>query len=423
MVRRASTFLVLLVAALTAHAQLYCPTGMAYLGPQGGGRAFCQAPTVQGIGAPSGTCTQNSVYLQQDTAGLYYCRAGSWTSIGTGGGGGMIYPPAGIPNSTGSAWSTSFIAPVGALVGTTDTQSLSNKTLDGVTPTIMSYVDPTSSIQTQLNNKQTALGYSPAHSGANYDITSLNAMTSPLAVAYGGNGSTSPGLVAGTNITLAGSWPNQIISSTAGGGGGGGAANVSVSIPSFAIPAGACYGSSGSSSPATVAMAGLSSTALIVAGYTGSPTAIVGWGTSGGLELKAWPSAPNTASYCVNNPTGSSITGGAITLRLGQLGSTSGGGVADVNLAVPTFTIPANSCYGSSGSTSPASVTISGLTTTMVVTAGNGGNPSSITGWGTVGGLELKIWPSAPNTASYCVNNPTASPITGGAITIILGAQ
>jgi len=49
-----------------------------------------------------------------------------------------------------------------------------------------------------------------------------------LNVANGGTGTSSPSLVAGTNVTITGTWPNQTINSTAGGGGGGTVTNVSV---------------------------------------------------------------------------------------------------------------------------------------------------------------------------------------------------
>jgi len=49
-----------------------------------------------------------------------------------------------------------------------------------------------------------------------------------LAVANGGTGTASPSLVAGTNVSITGTWPNQTVNSTAGGGGGGTVTSVSV---------------------------------------------------------------------------------------------------------------------------------------------------------------------------------------------------
>ncbi len=98
-------------------------------------------------------------------------------------------------------------------------------------------------------------------------------------------------------------------------------------------------------------------------------------------------------------------------------------GVADVNISIASFAIPANSCYGSSGSSTPATVSMTGVTTSMVVKVGYTGNPTAIVGWGTTGGLNLLAWPSATGTVSYCINNPTATSLTGGAITLALAAQ
>jgi hypothetical protein len=88
------------------------------------------------------------------TTGLrvWDCIRNQWGGIS--GGGSMVYPAAGIAVSTGSAWNSSKAAPSGAVVGTTDTQTLTSKTVDGVTPTTFGYLDPTSSVQTQLNAKQ-----------------------------------------------------------------------------------------------------------------------------------------------------------------------------------------------------------------------------------------------------------------------------
>jgi hypothetical protein len=48
------------------------------------------------------------------------------------------------------------------------------------------------------------------------NVSLTSAVTGTLPVANGGTGTTSPALVAGTNVTISGSWPNQTINATAG---------------------------------------------------------------------------------------------------------------------------------------------------------------------------------------------------------------
>lgn len=90
-------------------------------------------------GTGSTTLTANSVILGNGTSAVQFVAPGTtgnvlksngttWTSAAEDA---QVYPSAGIAVSTGSAWGTSKTSPTGDIVGTTDSQTLTNKTLSG----------------------------------------------------------------------------------------------------------------------------------------------------------------------------------------------------------------------------------------------------------------------------------------------------
>jgi hypothetical protein len=88
------------------------------------------------------------------TNGTQLMSNGNTVYWGVGTSGVASYPAPGIPISTGSGWSSSYPVPAGLFVGTTDTQTLTNKTIDGAGPTAISYTAGlTSDAQAQLNSR------------------------------------------------------------------------------------------------------------------------------------------------------------------------------------------------------------------------------------------------------------------------------
>jgi len=77
-----------------------------------------------------GRWTASTGAVQEITVGSGLDLSASGVLTATGGGGGsMVYPASGIAVSTGSAWGSSLAVPGGSLVGTTASQTLTNKTL------------------------------------------------------------------------------------------------------------------------------------------------------------------------------------------------------------------------------------------------------------------------------------------------------
>ena len=157
-------------------------------------------------------------YNNQSNKWRCYTSAAGWYDCSSSGGGGS-----GTVTSVGLTVGTTGtdIAISGSPITTSGSFTLDIPTASGTNRGALSSTD-----WTTFNNKGSvsSVGMSGGTTGLTYSgspVTGSGTITTGgiLNIANGGTGTATPALVAGTNITITGSWPNNTINATGGGGG------------------------------------------------------------------------------------------------------------------------------------------------------------------------------------------------------------
>ena len=272
---------------------------------------FINSPT-----APTPTTGDNSTKLAT--------TAFVQTAVAGGGGGGTVTSVS-VVSANGFAGTVATATTTPAITLTTSITGLlkGNGTAISAATAGTDYVAPGGALGTPSSGTLTNVTGLPLTTG----VTGL------LPVANGGTGTAAPALVAGTNVTITGTWPNQTINSTGGGGSGtvtsvavsggttglttsGGPITTSGTITLAGTLAIANGGTNGSASP----------TAGAISYGTGTAFAFTAAGTSGYVLQSNGASAPtwrtpteyatvtdDTTTAAVRYPLFSSSTSGNLT--------------------------------------------------------------------------------------------------------------
>jgi len=212
-------------------------------------------------------------------------------------------------------------------------------------------------------------------------VTSSGTITlgGTLAVASGGTGTSTPSIVAGTNVTVSGTWPNQTINATGGSGSGTVNSGTAGQLTYYASTGTTVSGNANatiSGGAFTLGVAGTAAGSLLLSGGT-SGTVTVKTAAAAGTWSMTLPTTAGTNGYVL------STDGAGVTSWIATSGG--GGTVTSVNVSGGTTGL----------TTSGGPVTGSGtITLAGTLASANGG-----TGFTTYAAGDL-IYASATNTLS-----------------------
>jgi len=166
-------------------------------------------------------------------------------------------------------------------------------------------------------------------------VNLVTQVTGTLPVLNGGTGVTTPSLVAGTNISVTGTWPNQTVAAT----GSTGVSSVAMTVPAFLSVSGSPVTSigtlavtlSGSALPTANGGTGSTSTAYCSLSSNVSGTLPVGNGGTGSSSLAGAGIPTLSATNSFTGVNGFSVTANANTAVFAKAPSAAGAGIVSQN--------------------------------------------------------------------------------------------
>ena len=343
----------------------------------------------------------------------------------------------------GGVTAVTATAPVVSSGGTTPVISIA-----AATASVNGYL--TSTDWNTFNNKQPAGSYLTSggalgtpSSGTATNLTGLpltTGVTGILPVANGGSGTATPSLVAGTNVTITGTWPNQTINSSGGGGG-------------MTYPGAGIANSTGSAWGTSYTTTG-SGTVLALANSPSLTTPILGTPQSGNFSTGTftWPTFnQNTTGTAANitassNSTlttlsslslpGSQVSGnisgnaanvtGVVAVANGGTGVTTSSGANSVVLRDANNNITANAYFNgfTSVAASGSTITLTVASTPVYLITGSGGQVVQLPNATTLSNGTIFSFNNNQSSGAITVNNASGSLIasipSGAYVTIVL---